>query len=100
MGCHFLLQGIFPTQGLNLSLLYLLHWQVGSVPLSHLGGRNYTSTAYTQSLSDGRPQSRRGLGPSLCHRLLGMSTSLLHVWCWPDPPLLLPSPAPPNTRVQ
>ena len=25
VGCHFLLQGIFPTQGLNL---HLLHWQV------------------------------------------------------------------------
>ena len=25
MGCHFLLQGIFPTQGLNLCLLCLLH---------------------------------------------------------------------------
>ena len=25
--------GIFPTQGLNLSLLHLLHWQVGSLPL-------------------------------------------------------------------
>ena len=23
--CHYLLQGIFPTQGLNLHLLYLLH---------------------------------------------------------------------------
>ena len=33
MGCHALLQGIFPTQGLNLHLLYLLHWQVGSLPL-------------------------------------------------------------------
>ena len=30
-GCHFLLQGIFPTQGLNL---HLLHWQTGSLPLS------------------------------------------------------------------
>ena len=29
VGCHFLLQGIFPAQGLNLHLLYLLHWQVG-----------------------------------------------------------------------
>ena len=27
MGCHFLLQGIFLTQGLNPSLLCLLHWQ-------------------------------------------------------------------------
>ena len=34
MGCHFLLQGIFPTQGLNPSLL---HWQVDSLPLSHQG---------------------------------------------------------------
>ena len=32
VGCHFLLQGIFPTQGLNLQLLL---WQVDSVPLSH-----------------------------------------------------------------
>ena len=27
MGCRALLQGIFPTQGLNLHLLCLLHWQ-------------------------------------------------------------------------
>ena len=33
VGCHFLLQGIFPTQGSNLSLLCLLPWQVGSLPL-------------------------------------------------------------------
>ena len=29
-GCHFLLQGIFPTQGSNLGLLHLLHWQADS----------------------------------------------------------------------
>ena len=28
-----LLQGIFLTQGLNLHLFWLLHWQVGSLPL-------------------------------------------------------------------
>ena len=33
VGCHALLQGIFPTQGLNLSLFCLLHWQAGSLPL-------------------------------------------------------------------
>ena len=32
VGCHFLLQGIFPTQG---SDPLLLHWQVDSLPLSH-----------------------------------------------------------------
>ena len=37
MGCHALLQGIFPTQGLNLHLLCLLHWQVGSLPLAQPG---------------------------------------------------------------
>ncbi|KAM7232407.1 hypothetical protein CapIbe_017168, partial [Capra ibex] len=37
VGCHFLLQGIFPKQGLNLHLFHLLHWQVGSFPLLHLG---------------------------------------------------------------
>ena len=29
--CHFLPQGIFLTQGLNLHLLHLLHWQAGSL---------------------------------------------------------------------
>ena len=29
VGCHALLQGIFPTQGLNSNLLCLLHWQAG-----------------------------------------------------------------------
>ena len=33
IGCHFLLQGIFPTEGLNPCLLHLLHWQVDSLPL-------------------------------------------------------------------
>ena len=28
MCCHFLLQGIFPTQGSNPHLLYSLHWQM------------------------------------------------------------------------
>ena len=37
VGCHFLLQGIFPTQRCNPRLFYLLHWQVGSFPLHHLG---------------------------------------------------------------
>ena len=34
VGCHFLLQAIFPDQGLNL---HLLHWEVDSLPLSPLG---------------------------------------------------------------
>ena len=41
MGRLFLLQGIFPTQGLKLRLLHLLHRQVNSLPLSHLGSPSF-----------------------------------------------------------
>ena len=37
VGCHFLLQGFFPAQGWNPHLLHLLHWQIDSLPLRHLG---------------------------------------------------------------
>ena len=41
VGCHFLLQEIFPTQGSNQRLLCLLHWKEDFFfffkPLSHLG---------------------------------------------------------------
>ena len=47
VGCHFLLQRIFPTQGLNSCLPSLLLWQVGSLSLSHLGNPN-------QCLPDGK----------------------------------------------
>ena len=33
VSCYALLQGIFPTQGSNLHLLCLLHWQVDSLLL-------------------------------------------------------------------
>ena len=36
--CHFLLQGIFLTQGPNPCLL---HWQTYSLPLSHLGSPSF-----------------------------------------------------------
>ena len=35
LGSHSLLRGIFPTQGSNPSLLYLLLWQADPLPLSH-----------------------------------------------------------------
>ena len=37
VGCHALLQGIFPTQSSNPHLLSILHWQVGSLPLATPG---------------------------------------------------------------
>ena len=38
--CHFLLQGIFPTQGLNPCLQRLLHWQADSLPVAPPGKPN------------------------------------------------------------
>ena len=37
VGCHSLLQRVFSTRGSNSRLLYLLHQQLESFPLSHLG---------------------------------------------------------------
>ena len=37
VGCHALLQGIFLTQGLNLYLLGVSHWEAGSLPLAPPG---------------------------------------------------------------
>ena len=39
VGCHFLLQRIFPTQGLNPHLLHLLHWQADYLSLAPPGLR-------------------------------------------------------------
>ena len=40
VGCCFLLQGIFLTQGSNTRLLRLLYWLADSLPLRHLGNSN------------------------------------------------------------
>ena len=40
VGCHFLLQSIFLTQGPHFS--HLLHWQLDFLPLSHLGNPQHT----------------------------------------------------------
>ena len=47
LGCHTLLQGIFLTQGSTPHLLHLLHWQVWSLPLAHLGSpENHCSVLF------------------------------------------------------
>ena len=42
VGCHTLLQWIFLTQDSSAHLLYLLHWQAGSLPLVPLGSPHMT----------------------------------------------------------
>ena len=45
MCCHFLLQGIFPTQGLNPYLQWFQNWPGDSLSLSHLGSPRYNDAA-------------------------------------------------------
>ena len=47
VGCHFLLQGIIPTQGWNPCLLCLLHWQADS--LLSREARNTLDTVFCRS---------------------------------------------------
>ena len=47
-GLRFLLQGIFPTLGSSLYLLGILHWQVDSLPLHHLGNPRLSYGAPTK----------------------------------------------------
>ena len=61
MGCHSLLQGIFLTQGLNP---HLLHWQAGSLPLSHLGSQIRTPALFTE-ITQMRPHPLEGPGPDI-----------------------------------
>ena len=53
--CHFLFQGIFPTQESNLSLL---HWQADSLPLSHLRSLEGLSILYLITLIQSRPYNQ------------------------------------------
>ena len=41
MDCHFFLQGIFQTLGLNTRLLRLLQWQAASLPLAPPRDKDY-----------------------------------------------------------
>ena len=77
--CHSLLQRISPTQALNLRLSRLLHWQAGSLPLSHLGSPidmapfpKDPDSLYTQcTCSQQRPKKRNNpqnlLDQTRCH---------------------------------
>ena len=51
VGCHTLLQGIFPTLGSKLCLLSLLQWQVGSLPLAPPGKPSHLSIYFSNCSS-------------------------------------------------
>ena len=73
VGCHFLLQAIFPTQGSNPGLLHLLHWQEGSFSrgLSRPGIEPWSPTLQADSLPpepSGNTPNARGQSHRSCHR--------------------------------
>ena len=59
VGCHFLLQEIFPTQGLKLRPL---HWQADSLP----GSRQGSSQHLLQAIEFSHPHWDVELVPSCC----------------------------------
>ena len=63
MGCHALLQGIFPTHGSNPSLLCLLHWQAGSWPLVPPGKPKHPIPSISPTI--GHNASLKGVAASL-----------------------------------
>ena len=60
--CHLLLQGNLPDQGSNLHLLWLLHWQAGSLPLAPPGRKDCYIHALKKKKRIGHPQ----LLPGFC----------------------------------
>ena len=81
--CHALLQGIFRAQRLNLHLLCLLNWQLGSSPLAPpgkppnchywslllLNSVQFTVTLWSQAPRQLRPSSLKVTGSASLHLL-------------------------------
>ena len=105
VGCHFLLQWIFLTQGLNLCLLRLLHWQARSLPLSLLGDvQNSGSVSSVSSVAQScpalcDPMNRSTPGLPVHHQFLEFTQTHVHRVgdaIQPSHPLLSPSPPAPS----
>ena len=84
MGCHFLLQGIFSTQGLNPCFLHLLHWQADSLPLPQLLGQimdNKIQREQTKKNPTQLPLNKnRGLGAKIGYYARTLHTAPPNRW--------------------
>ena len=67
VGCHFLLQGIFPTQGWNP---HLLHWQAGSSPLIEPSGKHWLNKKSSRKKKQVKCTTVGGLASALSDTLL------------------------------
>ena len=90
VGCHFLLQGILSTQGLNP---HLLNWQADSLPLTHQESPilSHAATAAAKSLQscptlcdpiDGSPPGSAVPGILQVRTLEWVAISFSNVWKW------------------
>ena len=70
MGCHALLQGIFPIQRSNLHLLHLLHWQAGSLPSDPSGKLKNTGMGSLSLLQGNFPTQESNHGLPHCWWIL------------------------------
>ena len=73
LGCRFLLQEIFPTQGPNLRLLPLLHWQADSLPLGPPGKPWVPGDAVKEP-------GLQGVSASF-QTLKSQARTVIHSWC-------------------
>ena len=86
VGCHALLQGIFPTQGLNLGLP---HWQADYLPLSYLEGpRTLEWVAY--------PFSKGTFQPRNWTRVSWFQADSVHSWATQEAQLTSSQTVPPD----
>ena len=90
VGCHFLLQGIFLSQGSNTCLL---HQQVDSLPLSHQGSPNpfvksyiifkdIYSTFRQKRKKKKKLQILQGGSPAAWHTQVQRKLPLYELWNW------------------
>ena len=80
VGCYFLLQGTFLAQGLNPSILHLLHWQAGSLPAEPPGKpREGTPILLFLFLFPSKELVRKN---SQVHLSTSLFKTLVHARCW------------------
>ena len=90
--------GSIPTQGSNLRLLCLLHWQIVSLPLCHLGKDVYvyTSVQFSRSVVSSDPMDCSMPGFPVHHQFPELIQTHVHrVGDAIQPSLPLSSPSPP-----
>ena len=81
VGCHFVLQGIFLTQGLNPHLLCLLPWQVDSLPLPHKGTYSWAEENGAVQ-SDGFCLLKYGWFTMICECQLNSKVIQFYIFFW------------------